>query len=237
MDYFGTMKSIVRIDVRKATKEITSAFKDVNEANTRKAVGRAINHTLEKVKTQANKNIRQIYKMPADEVRNRIFVMKSSNSNMTGKVLASVVPLPLSVFNPIQVTGSVATKKAGSYRNASGRKVATYASSKSKSKVIGVWVQVLIGQKKIINSAFIGLSSKGNGQVKAFGKYGPTGFDFKDPGESKQQTLNSKSVFWAFKSSAVSTPLENFMRDEYRSRLNHELMKGLKYARESTTSH
>lgn len=230
------MKSIVRIDVKKATQEISSAFKDVSEANTRKAVGRAINHTLEKVKTQSNKNIREIYKMPADEVRNRIFVMKSSNTAMNGKVLASMAPLPLSVFNPVQVTGSVSTKKAGSYRNASGRKVAIYASSKSKSAVVGVWVQVLVGQKKIINSAFIGISRQG-GSVKAPGKYGPTGFDFKNDGNAKETTLNSKSVFWAFKSEPVSNKLDNFMRDEYRNRLQHELISGLKYAREGSTLH
>lgn len=230
------MKSIVRIEVKKATEEIKKAFSDVNEANTKKAIGRAINHTLEKVKTQANKTIRETYKMPADEVRNRIFVMKSSSTSMVGKVLASIAPLPLSVFNPVQITGNISTKKAGSYRNASGRKIATYASSKSKTGVVGVTVQVLVGQKKTLKSAFIGISRAGAGSVKALGKYGPTGFDFQTEGY-KQTTLNSKSVYWAFNSEPVSKTLDNFMRDTYRLRLQHELINGLKYAHESTTSH
>lgn len=231
------MKPIVRIDVKKATQEITKAFKDISPANTKKAIGRAINHTLEKVKTQSNKSIRDSYKMPADEVRKRIFVMKSSSTSMTGKILASVVPMPLSIFNPVQVTGNITTKRVGSFRNASGKKVSTYASSKSKTGVVGVTVQILVGQKKTINSAFIGVSRSGIGSVKAPGKYGPTGFEFQTEGQKKQTSLNSKSVYWAFKSESVSNQLDNFIQNAYKERLRQELSKGLKYAKETTTSH
>lgn len=220
---------IAKIDVKKATEEISKIAKDVSPANVNKAIARAINHTLNKAKTDANKMVRQAYKMPADLVRERISIETAKTNTLTGYLRANKFPLPLSAFNPVAIIGDIQTKKTGSFKNAAGRRKAIFEKRKVKRGVQGVTVQVVVGQKKTISSGFIALTKGGNANVKAKGTYGTGGFEFRDEGKSSK--LNSKSVFWAIQGKGVGQKLTDKLRDDYRLRLQHELMNGLKYAK------
>jgi len=220
----------LRIDVSKATKELQKIAKDLTAAKVNQSISRAINHTLGKAKTSANKMVRDAYKMPADEVRNRIFINQASSSSLTGKLIAVKAPLPIAAFNPKAVIGNIVTKRVGSYRNANNKKVATYGSSKVRSGVVGVTIEIVKGQTKTIKSAFLAIGRTSAGSVKAAGKYADNGFEFSDDGKGKRTTMNTKSVFWAIQSQTVGTDLTNQVRDDYRARVQHELIKGLKYA-------
>lgn len=237
----GRFKQLYRIDVKLATDKLKEAFKNVSTENTNKAIVRAINHTLKKANTEANKAIRARYHLPQDEINSRL---KLAQAYYTGKTASGVAskslcgyiygrtdPIPLARFNPVQITGNVAIKRAGFYRNTRGKKVAKFAPTKSKPGVIGVTVQILEGQNKTIKSAFISMSKSGAGAVKAPGKYGPTGFVFQNEGPSQKTILNSKSVYYALSEQAVRDKVNTKIGQEYNGRLLHELNKGLKYAK------
>lgn len=126
----------MKVDVRKATEALKDAFKDAAPSQTAKAISRAINHTLGKTKTQANRDVRETFHVKAGDFAKRLFISKASSGKLWGALKASNRPMSLKLFNARQ------TKKGVSFAIKKGDRQTlpgTFISTVGKNAFKGVF--------------------------------------------------------------------------------------------------
>lgn len=217
MLYFYFMKIEVYAD--KATKDLTRLYKELSKAEIDKSITRAINSTLLKVRTKANREIRQIYNLGAFQINSKLNITKSTYSNHTGFLKAYNYTFPLKDFNPKQIQGNVITKRIG------GKKGNFASSIVKRPSYEGVMVEIMKGQSKVIKSAFLLFKGNQSGSVKAKGTYS-SGFSFNSKESIK--TLSTVSIASALKNSTVNSNLKSYTTNEYSIILKRELEKRIK---------
>lgn len=209
----------IKVNVEQATKELSKFYKELSKQEIDKSITRAINSTLLKAKTKANREIRQLYNLGTSQINSKIHLKQASYSYRIGELRAYNSTFPLKDFNPKQIKGNVITKRVG------GKK-GNFASSRiNKPSFQGVMVEVFKGQPKTIESAFLLFKGNSNGSVKAKGVY-DFGFQFND--KDKVKTLTTVSVASALKNTTVNSNLKQFTSIEYSTILKRELDKRLK---------
>jgi hypothetical protein len=182
------------------------------------AVSKAINHTLGVANTEMNRGIRSNYNIPLTELNKGKRLIKSSSNNLTAFIYASTTPLPLALFNPVQVSEGVKTFRSGGQKGA-------FVSQKTKSKQTGVKVTVVKGRTKTIFDAFISISSiKGKGSVIGLGRYNGSSFAF-DPRGIRESRLNSTSVYIPSVDRDVKKKLNDKIASVLPSRIIHEIAR------------
>lgn len=104
---------MIQVSVEKAVQDLRREFRDLTNDEFQIGVARSINHTLAKVKTASNREIRTIYNIQAKHVNKALTIRKANKAQQYGFVIASGLPIPLSAFKPSQnATGvSVMIKK------------------------------------------------------------------------------------------------------------------------------
>lgn len=191
-----------------------------------KSAASAINHTLAKVKTQAIREITSRYNIDAATARSGMSVQKTNHHNLYGKLMAETKTLPMVNFKPVEIKSGIKTFFSGS------KKKGGFVGTKTKEKSEGLTIEILKGQKKTLNSAFLYFGKTIRGiTVKAFGVYSNAGFDFTKEGEGKASVLKTVSVYGALRSEQVLRRLQDKARTDYADRLIYELTKGSKYRR------
>ena len=209
---------MIEIITKKATDSIKKELNQYTTANVNKALSKAINHTIGVLNTEMNRRIRDQYNIPVQVLNRNKYQIKSSSSNLTAYIYASKSPLPLSLFNPIETSGGVQTRRVGGGGGA-------FASRKVKSKKTGVQVMVIKGKSKTIFDAFISISSRqGTGAVIGQGRYNGKNFQFDSRG-IRESRLNSKSVFVTANERQVKRALSSKVSSVLPSRIMHELSR------------
>lgn len=104
---------MIEINTKRATDRIKKEFDSLTGDELNKGVGRAINHTIRKARTQSSRAIRQVYAVKHKYIKKALSIRKASRFKQTGKLIASGQPIPLIAFSARQTQKgvSVAIKK------------------------------------------------------------------------------------------------------------------------------
>lgn len=139
---------MIKIDTRNASKALDDLRGNLSEAQIQGVLSRAINHTAKKAQTQANKSIREEYRLSAAMVRQRQTISLSSKTSLRATISAKTRPISLHHFRPTKVSAGV---KIGVKR--SGRKTIKGAFlAKGKGGVMLVWARGKYQPDKFIPS-------------------------------------------------------------------------------------
>lgn len=214
--------AFIEIQTSQAAADLENKLKALYPPDAHRSISRAINHSIAKANTQANREVRSIFNIALKDMndKNNKIVKNSSPDTLTGTINASQNPLSLSKFNPIWVRSNRHVLKRGK-----GFKMTGKAKKNSNE---GVSVEIIKGKRVNIPSAFI-LFNKGGSPVMARGVYeGTSGFNF---GKARLpiNKLNTKSVFFALANDKVEKKMKDSINVFYPERLLHELTQGLKY--------
>ena len=206
----------IEVYADKATKELKKLATELSDDKVNKSIARAINSTLGLVKTQINREIRAKYRLGTTEINKGLFIKQSTYSTLTGKILASPKTFPLTMFNPTEIKNNVITKRIG------GKKGSFASKQVRKSAYEGVMIEIIKGEKKVIQSAFLVFKGKSNGSVKAKGSYS-SGFGFND--QERATSLSTVSVASILRNGAIKQDLSTYINKEYSRILESELKK------------
>jgi hypothetical protein len=199
-----------------ATDKLKKELGKYNKNTVSSALSKAINHTLGVANTEQNRKIMSVYNIPLSVLNKNKFQIKSSSSTLTAFIYASKTPLPLSLFNPIETSNGVQTRRVGGAKGA-------FASKKVKSKETGVKVTVVKGRTKTIFDAFISVSSKkGTGSVIGSGRYNGNKFNFDKRG-IQESRMNSTSVYIPSIDKEVKRAVTSKISNVLPDRIVHEI--------------
>lgn len=210
---------MIKVDASKAQTAFRNLQIQLGGNEYRQAAARSLYHTMQVGKSDINKAIRALYKISSAEVSDRLFVQNASTSSLQSTLWASIAPLPMSMFSPVEVAGNVVTKWKGS------RKAGGFTSKQQKKPgTAGVSVEIMKGNRKTLRSAFLSIKTA-KGAVRAFGKYGGDGFSFSNDQAGPISTLKSLSIFWAIQHDKVAEDVTPRLGQLYVARYEHELTR------------
>jgi hypothetical protein len=215
--------SFIEINTEQAGKDIAHKLKPLYGRDAAVIINRAINHTLQKANSEANRQIRSVYNIPLKYLNDKEgkLIKKSNPESLTGTIEASTKPLSLSIFNPVWVRDNARGATASKMKSFLVKTNKNKSTKVSRGKV-GVTVEIIKGKKETINSAFM-LFKTGGTPVMARGRYsGSDGFLF---GRSRLPIgkLNTKSIFYSLINEDVQKNLSNYISKEYPDRIEKEL--------------
>jgi hypothetical protein len=226
---------MIEINTEQATEKLKALQEDLSKRQIAKAIVRALNYAAARVDTKARRSIGDKYNIKSSEIAKTTKVQSANPKTLTANILAQYGTLSLSVFNPKEVSVSGGSKILTTKSNKA------YSSKKIKNtkKSTGIYIEIIKGNKQYIPSAFMGFWNKttsdgtkraSGGAIFARGRYGSSGFEF-SKGNDSISKLKSKSVYWAILNKDVGPKTEENGIEVYYTRLNHELTKGLRYAK------
>lgn len=226
---------IFKLDTRAAERALIKGFSGITQKQVNLSITRAINDALAKTKTAAIRSVTSRYNLSAEQVRDKMFVVKASpkstESMSRGYLKVYNQPLSLSEFNPRQISNGVATGRMNDKGNFARKgtfqpkRMSKLRANKQAVKN-GVIVQVIRGQDKVMKTAFLAFrQGRTNASVSARGQYA-RGFNFKDDGASK--SLRGVGIASALRSNHISPILQEYAENEYYRILYRELQKRLK---------
>jgi hypothetical protein len=101
---------MVEIDIKKAIQELKKEHRSLTKDQISAATVSALNHTLNKTRTQASKSIRQTYKVKAKVVRKNFDITKARKARHWAILQAVTKPLPVAAFSPRQRKDGVSVR-------------------------------------------------------------------------------------------------------------------------------
>lgn len=185
-----------------------------------RAIRRAINLAVRKTRVQMKRDIRSVYKIKASIINTKVLKeRRATGQRLEGAVMADKSTLPLSIFEPRVVSGSVTTR----VRNGQTRS----KTRQRKAKKQGVFVEIIKGQKKHFPTAFL-LDKNFGVSIMARGVYKKAGFKF---GKARMPitTMKSKSVFFATQNKEVVKKYYPEASKIYLEELERQLGGAIKY--------
>lgn len=207
--------------------------KKLSLAEVKKAQSRAINHTLQVARTNTARAIREVYKIPYTQARASTAIVRASSSNPVGYLKASGSRTSLSAFNPRMLNdmGTYTTLKKG--RLSSGAKAKKSLRLGDRRRIGVMEVEIKIGKRERINSAFFLPTSKGS-TVMARGTYDSSkAFAWRHKRANKNGSdtpitaLDTVSVYKAAILPKTQTKIADSLGSRYSERLLHELSRAI----------
>jgi hypothetical protein len=198
-------------------------------------VSRAINHSLQKVRTEARTEVKRVYNI-GQRYLSGIDLKRASTRHLEGQLLASRKPIPLDAFNP-KFEGQASTIRV----TRKGEQKVRNLRRKRQDRGQGVTVEVKRGQTERIPFAFMIPGAKP--RVFARGQYGAGtshGFiqrhkrESNDGNDTPIKPLITVSVFGSIVNDDVSSSLGRKVEAHYPARLVHELSYLISKAASST---
>lgn len=186
---------------------------------------RAINKGIKKVKTDAIREITDLYNVKSALIRPMLQAQKTNKAELTGRLMASRFTIPIKNFDPVANTAS------GKGVKWYGKKAGFQFTKEKPQRKQGVSVEIKKGQRLTINSAFISVTRSGQFGVRAYGAYG-TNFQFSDDASAKTSRLMTVSPLSALLNKDVAKRLSNKASEYYEKeyiRLITDITKGVKY--------
>lgn len=219
MNEFCNMITVA--NVKDAQKSIKSAFSGISGDEIQRLTNRSLNRALSAARTEGNKAVRELYKLPKADIDNGLFEKKAFGSSMTAYLLASMRTTPMGAFPVTEIRENVMTKKVGTIKTKAGKKT-IYGSTRTRLKTTGVIVEIFKGKKKLIKSGSLALKSKGGVNVKAKGTYSSSGFIF-DPNGGALSRLKSVSIGSAITNEIIVDKMAKKAEQTFATRFQHEL--------------
>lgn len=212
---------MITIDSRSITKAVNKIREEYSHISGDKlniAISRALNRAASSGRTEANKNIRNIYNISASRLNNELKTRNSNARNLTAMIIASGSPLSLTNFQAKQI-GDRGTTSFDRKGIASSR-----LTRKTRNKAIkGVSMTIKKGQTVNIPTAFI-QTANGGITVFARGMYkgSSEGFEF-----AKERLpiakLTSTSIPLMFGNNDVINPTGSRTEQILIDRITHEI--------------
>ena len=188
------------ISVEQAVKDLRHEFRNLTNKEFNTGVARAINHSLAKGRTQANRSIREEYTINAADLRAHLKVVRANRSTLTGYVGASGGPIPLRKFKHRQTAKGVSVEIR-----------------KGSSKIIpSAFVQVM-------PNGSLGVFARGRYQGKGFAFRDKRAR--KKGNDLEINQLTSISVPFAFNGDDVMEKTNNVLDSNVLNRIVHELKR------------
>ena len=218
---------MIKVDTRDAIRDLTRLAQGHSKAVVNQAMLRAIKHTLGKAKTEANRIIRETYKIPVSQANKAMTVRTlraSSTEGPAGALMASSSRTSLAAFKPTLTTSSgmrMITTNQGF--------LASKAKKVRKVNNTQMQVEIIKGKRRTVNSAFF-LPSSPRAVVMARGQHSskkdflwrhkrvsPTGPD------NPIDALSTVSVFKAISTERAQQRISQRLAPDYEARFIHEL--------------
>lgn len=118
---------MLRLTIKADLNEARRFVSGIKESQVMPAAVRAINKTLGNVRTEASKNIRAERSLSAKVVRDALVIDKATRGNLSGALVASGRPIPLSAYGARKLKKGVSVLVSP----AGGRKIVTHAGNKA----------------------------------------------------------------------------------------------------------
>lgn len=219
---------MITVDTRPYVREVNNLTKNITFEEYRKANARAINHTIGKAKTAANKAIRATYKIPQAQAAKSMTVVRATPQSPVGMLKASSGFTPFHAFQPTMTT----TTGAKLFVTKQGA-LASKAKRLKRGGTGVMMIEIVKGKKRPVRSAFF-LPGASKGLVTARGQYsGNSTFNWrhrriqKDGPDNPIDALRTISVFKAVTMGASQNILFNELGKDYQNRLVHELSRNI----------
>lgn len=211
---------MIQINTILRTNELIALHEDLTKSEINRAIRRAINLSVRKTRVQMKKDIRSVYKIKASIINTKVLnERKATSSKLEGAVMADKGTLPLSLFEPRVVSGSVITRiRSGETRSKTAAR---------RQKRQGVFVEIIKGKKEHLKTAFL-LNKNFGVSIMARGIYKKAGFKF-SKARMPITTMKSKSVFFATQNKSVSAKYVPFAESVYLNELERQLNGAIKY--------
>lgn len=215
---------MVKVYVNDAVSQLKRNFKNLDADAVAKASYNAINRTLTKGRTDARREVKNVYNIPQKNLGG-IAKKDATRRLLIGYIIASTKPIPMDAFNPkFQTVSSsiVITKRGAKNVKQFGRR--------KKNAAKGVSVEVVKGRRQIVPYAF--MLPNGKARVFARGAYkqgGSWGFITrnkrvsKDGNDTPIKPLVSVTVHGAIINKTVEAKLAASISAYYPQRLQAEL--------------
>lgn len=216
------------IDTAIAEKQLKEAFKELDTKRVHLSISRSINDALAKTRTVAARAVTSRYNLSYSDVAPKMFVVKSSpksvDTMLRGRLMTYNNPFSLSKFNPKEIRENVVTSKTSKKAGYSSRKQG-FLKAGTQKITTGVVVEVVRGEKKVIQSAYLSFrQGRSNPTVAARGSYeGGRGFNFRE--EAKSKSLRGIGVASVLRSNSINPILQEYAENEYLIILTRELKK------------
>jgi hypothetical protein len=218
--------TMIEIETKKATEDLRKLGNELSQRQIAKAIVRALNYAVQRVNTQAGREVRKLYNIKASELSKQTKPISANANNLTAALAAQFGTMSLNAFGAKSIQTSSGVKQKIS------KKKHGFASSKIKRGAQGVYVEILKGHEQYIPSAFMGFWNKkgsaSGGAIFARGEYGSGGFEFAK-GRAPITKLKTKSMYYMILNPDTAKPLTERGIDTYEKRLIHELTKGIQY--------
>lgn len=224
-------ESTISVNTSDVNKGMNSLSRNLSPAEIKKATYRAIRHTLGKARTESNREIRTVYKIPQANV-NKAMMIKVDNGHTNqmpvGLLMASSSMTPISAFQPrmMNTMGSYTSVRRGALMSSLNTKRTLKLTDRKKVGLMEV--EILKGKRKTIKSAFF-LPGASKATVMARGEYsGEKSFLFRHKRISKGSdtpidSLRTVSVFKAVITPKVQSSINAKLAPQYEQRLIHEM--------------
>lgn len=202
--------------IQDAIRQIQRQYSHISGSTLNQAISRALNRAASQSRTEANKNIRQVYKISASQVNQGLNIRNSSRTNLTAKIIASGKPISLTAFGARQesATGTVKFDRKGNLTR-------TTRKTRKRNPKSGVSFEIKKGNVENLPTAFI-QTANGGTTVFARGTYGDPSFNF---GKERLPIakLSTVSLPLMFANNEVINPTESKAVDVLNARITHEL--------------
>lgn len=219
---------IIRVDITKASEQLIKGFSGLTEKKVSLSIMRSINAALGKTQTQMIRAVTDRYNLPRElfikHLRTQAFKATPTNP-YKGSIRYIPKQFSLSDFGARQIENGVATGRFGNNRSYASKRVKGLRANNKLVKS-GVVVQILRGETKAIESAFLVFKSgTSNAPTRARGKYGR---DFEFNNEQGAKTLNTVSMQSILRNEKINQVVSETAAREYSSILQKELSKRVK---------
>ena len=214
---------MITVDSKDAIRKISDVTRKLSFEQFRVANARAINHTLAKAKTAANRSVRDLYKIPQQQVSKGIHIGKATKTTPYGVLKVNSAFTPLHAFQPTQTSStgvrSVVTKSGA---------LASKAKRVKRVRTTDMKLEIIRGKKTAIPSAFF-LPGSSKGVVMGRGKYsGERKFIWRNRrvqprgNDTPIESLRTVSVYAGVVNPTSQTKIFNQVGEDFRNRLIHE---------------
>jgi hypothetical protein len=214
---------LIKIGTKEAQKSLKLASKELSDDQIKRSIYLAINETMRLGRTKLRQFVRSKYNVPANLI-NTIDFKKAYKGKLSSEMGASFKPVQLAYFKPKFQTVDYSL----SVRNSKGGLMKKESKGRKKPK-IGVSIEVIKGQRKILPFAF--MIKGGSLPVFARGDYRKGGgFETSTDGAiNKLISLSAYSAAFSVKQmETIPTDTTKIYADkivEYMFKVSHGIIK------------
>ena len=221
---------MIQIRVDEANNKLKNAFADLSEEQTRQAIARAINRTLERGKNKYLKQaIRDEFVVTASDISTNLKIFTANKNNLQGTVNASRNPISITHFKPKFEYDSGSGKNVLSIIRKKGEVIKKETRRKGTA-VKGVSIEIKPGKRQTLPFAFM-IRGGNNDNIKPVfgrGKY-QGGFLQRHTRQNKSgsdtpiQKIFTSSISGMANNPDVKQKTMVDLTPEYEKRLLHEI--------------